>query len=212
LKPLEGHISREFDGALSALHLKIVEMGGLALDQVRSALRAYADWNRSEARSVFERERALNAYDHALDEQQLELLARRSPVASDLRRIISFSKAVSELERVGDEAKKIARVVSEEEPPAAEVVRDVLELGRHAESLLQRALIAFDELDSASAVDIVAADKILDREYDAAMGRLVARAAPDSDHIRLTVRAAFVLKSLERIGDHARNLARLLQG
>jgi phosphate transport system protein len=187
-------------------------MGSLALDQVRSALRAYADWNRAEARSVFERERALNAYDHALDEQQLALLARRSPVASDLRRIISFSKAVSELERVGDEAKKIARVVSEEERPAAEVVRDVLELGRHAQSLLQRALVAFDELDSASAADIVAADEDLDREYDAAMGRLVARAAPDSDHIRLAVRAAFVLKSLERIGDHARNLARLLQG
>ena len=212
MKPLEGHISRAFDGALGALHLHVIAMGSLAVDQVRAAVRAYSGWELAGARTVIERERAINAYDDALDEEQLALLARRQPVASDLRYVIAFSRAVAELERVGDEAKKIARIVLHDDaPPAPPVIRDVVELGQRAESLLRRALEAFDVLDSRQAADIVEADKDIDRQYDVAMERLLTRAAPEPAEFRRAVHAAFVLKSLERIGDHARNLARLLQ-
>ena len=209
MRPLEGHISRAFDGALGALHLHVVAMGSLAVDQVRAAVRAYGSWDRGLARTVIEREQAVNAYDDAVDEEQLALLARRQPVASDLRYVIAFSKAVAELERVGDEAKKIARTVLEDDAPSA--VDDIVALGSRAESLLRRSLEAFDTLDIAQCAEIVAADKQLDRQYDGAMQRLLAAAAPDVPAFRRAVHAAFVLKSLERIGDHARNIARLLE-
>ncbi|HEU4593176.1 MAG TPA: phosphate signaling complex protein PhoU [Steroidobacteraceae bacterium] len=212
MKPLEGHISRAFDGALGALHLHVITMGSLAVDQVRTAVRAYANWDAAGARTVMERERAINAYDHALDEEQLALLARRQPVASDLRFVIAFSRAVAELERVGDEAKKIARVVLlDEGPPTPPVIRDISDLGQRAEALLRRSLEALDVLDGADAAAIVAADKEVDRQYEEAMERLFTRAAPEPAQFRRVVHAAFVLKSLERIGDHARNLARLLR-
>ena len=211
MKPLEGHISRAFDGAMGALHLHVIAMGSLAVDQVRAAVRAYSTWDLALARTVMERERAINAYDDALDAEQLALLARRQPVASDLRFVIAFSRAVAELERVGDEAKKIARIVLHDDgPPAPPVIRDVGDLGQRAESLLRRALAAFDELDGSHAADIVQADEDIDRHYDVAMERLLTRAAPEAAEFRRAVHAAFVLKSLERIGDHARNVARLL--
>lgn len=212
MKPLEGHISRAFDGAMGALHLHVIAMGSLAVDQVRAAVRAYSGWDLALARTVIERERAINAYDDALDAEQLALLARRQPVASDLRFVIAFSRAVAELERVGDEAKKIARIVLHDDgPPAPPVIRDIGDLGQRAESLLRRALEAFDVLDGVQAADIVQADKDIDRQYDVAMERLLMRSAPEPAEFRRAVHAAFVLKSLERIGDHARNVARLLQ-
>jgi phosphate transport system protein len=211
VRPLEGHISRSFDGALGALHLHVIAMGSLAVDQVRTAVRAYAGWDHAFAKTVLDRERAINAYDDALDAEQLALLARRQPVASDLRFVIAFSKAVAELERVGDEAKKIARIVMEDEgPPAPAALRDVVELGQRAEALLRRSLEVFDALDAGLATGIVAADKELDWQYDSAMERLLASSAPEPPQLRRAVHAAFALKSLERVGDHARNLARLL--
>jgi len=212
VNPLEGHISRAFDGALGALHLHVVTMGSLAVDQVRLAARAYVDWNAAEASTVLERERTINAYDTALDDEQLSLLARRQPVASDLKFVIAFSKAVAELERVGDEAKKIARIVrSGRAPPDPAASRDVAALGQRAESMLRQALEAFDAIDAAAAEQVIAADKILDAQYDEALERLLVRSADGPAHFRSAVHCAFVMKSLERVGDHARNIARLLK-
>src|SRR5262245_1540029 len=145
---IEGHIARAYDGALLALHLKIVEMGGLALDQVREAMRAYEEWSLPAAARVMEREGTVNAYDHEIDREQLTLLARRQPVGSDLRIIIAMSKMVGELERVGDEAKKIARVVmADAGRPAGATSRDAVHLGKLATDLLRLALEAVDRLD-----------------------------------------------------------------
>jgi phosphate transport system protein len=211
MKPLEGHISRAFDGALGALHLHVVAMGSLAVDQVRTATRAYIQWDAGAARVVLEREQAMNAYDNALDEEQLALLARRQPLASDLRFVIAFSRAVAELERVGDEAKKIARIViTDPGPVIGPAAADIADLGQRAENLLRRAMQAFDTLDEMLATEIVAADKDIDALYDRAMTRLLEAAAPDAAKFRRAVHAAFILKSMERIGDHARNIARLL--
>ncbi len=209
---LEGHINRAMDGALGALHLHVIAMGSLAADQIRHATRAYTHWDTVTAGRVIEREQAINAYDEALDEEQLALLALRQPVASDLKFVIAFSRAVGELERVGDEAKKIVRVVvADSGPPDAVTVKEVAELGERAESLLRRALAAFDALDAAQAATVIADDEQLDAQYLRSLDDLLTRPTADSVHFRRAVHAAFVMKSLERVGDHARNLARLLQ-
>lgn len=209
---IEGHISRAFDGALAALHLRVIEMGGLVLDQVREAALAYTEWNSKAALNVVEREQTVNVYDKSIDAEHLTLIARRQPMASDLRAIIAMSKAVAELERAGDEAAKIARtVLGHGGRPGPATIRDARHLGRLAVSLLRLALEAFDRLDFEMANEVIARDKDLDEEYSAGLRRLLTRAMEDPRHFDVALEAAFVLKSLERIGDHARNLARHIQ-
>jgi phosphate transport system protein len=209
---IEGHTSRAFDGALAALHMRVIEMGGLVLDQVREAALAYTEWDATAAERVIERERTVNAYDRSIDADQLTLIARRQPMAHDLRAIIAMSRAVAELERAGDEAKKIAQTVLRHGGrPGPGTTRDARHLARLAMSLLRLSLDAFDRLETAAAPQVIAQDKDLDAEYTAGLRRLLTRAMEDPRHFDVALEAAFVLKSLERIGDHARNLARHLQ-
>jgi len=209
---LEGHISRAFDGALAALHIRVVEMGGLVLDQVREAAAAYTEWLVAPAQHVLERETEVNDYNERLSEEQLTLIARRQPVAGDLRAIVAIASVVAELERAGDEAKKIARtVIAQGSRPGPATSRDVRHLGSLAVRLLRTALEAFDRLDSSLAAEVIAQDKELDEEYAAGLRRLMTRAMEDPRQVTVALEAAFALKSLERIGDHARNLARRVQ-
>jgi len=209
---IEGHTSRAFDGALGALHMRVIEMGGLVLDQVHEAAQAYTEWDSKCAERVIERERLVNAYDRSIDAEQLTLIARRQPMANDLRAIIAMSKAVGELERVGDEAKKIARtVIGRTNRPGPATTRDARHLGRLASSLVRLSLEAFDRIDQSLAAEVIARDRELDAEYAAGLRRLLTRAMEDPRHFDTTLEAAFVLKSLERIGDHARNLGRHVQ-
>ncbi len=206
---LEGHISKAFDGALSTLHVRVVEMGGLVLDQVREATRAYTTWEEKGAVRVIERERDVNAYNKSIDTEQAVLIARRSPVASDLRAIIALSKCVAELERAGDEAKKIAKnVLGAGSQPGPATARDARHLGDLAINLLRLALEGLDTIDADVCRDVIAKDEELDEEYAAGLRRLLSRAMEDPRQLEVALEAAFVLKSLERIGDHARNLAR----
>jgi phosphate transport system protein len=210
---IEGHTSRAFDGALSALHVRVVEMGGLVLLQVREAANAYTDWDQAVARRVIEREREVNRYDLAVDEESLTLIARRQPVASDLRAVIALSKVVAELERAGDESKKIALTVLGRagrvgERPGPATARDARHLARLAVNMVRLGLDALDVLDVGKAREVVTLDRELDTEYADGMRRLLTRAMEDARNFSVALEAAFVLKSLERIGDHARNIAR----
>jgi phosphate transport system protein len=209
---IEGHTSRAFDGALAALHMRVIEMGGLVLDQVREAALAYTEWDSKCAERVVERERIVNAYDRSIDTEQITLIARRQPMANDLRAIIAMSRAVGELERVGDESKKIARtVLGRSNRPGPATTRDARHLGRLAVSLLRLALDSFDRIELTLASEVIARDRDLDAEYTAGLRRLLTRAMEDPRNFDVTLEAAFVLKSLERVGDHARNLARHVQ-
>ena len=206
---LEGHIAKAFDGALMALHVHVTETGGLVLDQVREASRAYTQWSSQSAQRVIQREPQVNAYEARINEEQITLIARRQPVGSDLKAIVAMSRAVAELERAGDEAKKIARtVLTHAGRPGPATARDALHLAQLAIDLLHLSLQAFDRLDATLAVEVIARDRDLDAEYGAGLRRLLTRAMEDPRHFEVTLEAAFVLKSLERIGDHARNLAR----
>jgi phosphate transport system protein len=194
---------------LATLHVRVVEMGGLVLDQVREATRAYTEWEEEGALRVIEREHEVNADRRNIDSDQLQLIARRAPVASDLRAILALSRCVAELERVGDEAKKIAKnVLGAGRPPGPATSREARHLGELAVSLLRLALEALDTIDFAKCDEVVERDNDLDAEYAAGLRRLLTRAMEDPRQFEVAVEAAFVLKSLERIGDHARNLAR----
>jgi phosphate transport system protein len=209
MSALEGHIAKAFDGALMALHVHVTEMGGLVLDQVREASQAYTQWSSHSGERVIEREPQVNAYEAKVNEEQITLIARRQPVGSDLKAIIAMSRAVAELERAGDEAKKIARtVLTRGSRPGPATARDALHLAQLAIDLLYLSLQAFDRLDATLALEVIARDHDLDAEYGAGLRRLLTRAMEDPRHFEVTLEAAFVLKSLERIGDHARNLAR----
>jgi phosphate transport system protein len=209
---LEGHISKAFDGALAALHIRVLEMGGLALDQVREAARAYADWDEPTAQRVIDREAAVKAYDTALGDDELTIIARRAPVASDLRAVLGLAKCVAELERVGAEARKIARpVLAHGGRPGKRSSGEVRHLAQLACNMLRLSLEGLDRIDPSVAEDVIARDLELDAEYSAGLRRLMTRAMEDPRSIEGSVETAFALKSLERVGDHARNLARHVQ-
>ncbi len=212
---IEGHISRAFDGELSTLHVRVVELGGLVLLQVREAANAYTDWDGRAAMSVLERERQVNRSEAEIEAEALQLIARRQPVASDLRAILALTRAVAELERAGDEAKKIALTVLGAagrvgQRPGPATARDARHLAHLAVSLMRLALEALDRLDFATAREVLARDRELDGEYGDGMRRMLTRAMEDARQFGVALEAAFVLKSLERIGDHARNLARFV--
>jgi phosphate transport system protein len=206
---LEGHISKAFDGALATLHVRVIEMGGLVLDQVREAVRAYTEWDEVAAARVMEREPEVNGYNANIAGEQLSLIATRSPVGSDLRAILAMSKIVTDLERAGDEAKKISRtVLAAGSRPGQATARDARHLGQLVANLFRLSLEALDTIDFDVCNEVIARDKELDDEYAAGMRRLLTRAMEDPRHFDVALEAAFALKSLERIGDHARNLAR----
>lgn len=198
---------------MSALHVRVVEMGGLVLLQVREAANAYVEWDPRLAAVVQQRERVVNGYDVAVEEDAMTLIARRQPVASDLRAVIALSKIVAELERAGDESKKIALTVlglggRSGERPGGATARDARHLARLAANMFRLALDALDGLDAATAERVIALDRELDDEFADGMRRLLSRAMEDPRQFSVALQAAFVLKALERVGDHARNVAR----
>jgi phosphate transport system protein len=212
---IEGHTSRAYDGELSSLHVQVVEMGGLLLLQVREAANAYTEWDPGLARRVVERERLLNGYHRDVDARSLALIARRQPVASDLRAVVALSRVVAELERAGDEARKIAQAVlgragGSASRPGFATARDARHLARLAVNMVRLSLDALDRLDGPLAREVIALDRELDEEYASGLRRLMTRAMEDVRVFGGAMEAAFVLKSLERIGDHARNVARLM--
>lgn len=213
---LEGHISRSFDGDLAALQLRVTTMGALVLSQVQAATVAYADWDDASAQVVTSREPQVNVSQRQIEQDALQLIARRQPVAHDLRAILSFERAVTDLERIGDEANKIARLVIGGSPrdaldtgrPGPSTAREVRQLGRLAAQLVRSAVESFDGMDSVMAETVIQRDVELDEEYAAGLRRLLTRAMEDPRQLQAAVQSAFVLKSIERIGDHARNVAR----
>jgi len=210
---LEGHTARAFDGDLSSLHLQAVAMGALVIEQVQLAVNAYSNWDRATATLVLERERKINSYDAEIEEAALHVIARRQPVAQDLRAVFAIDKVVTELERAADEAKKLAlTVLADSETtgfrPGASTVREARALGRVAVTMIRCALEAFDRLDPVAAAVVIQQDKEMDAEYAVALRRILTHAMEDPRLLQATIEAAFIMRSLERIGDHARNIAR----
>src|SRR5688500_19965887 len=174
---LEGHTARAFDGDLSSLHIQAVAMGALVIEQVQLAVNAYTAWDRSIATLVLERERKINLYDAEIEEAALQVIARRQPVAQDLRAVFAIDKVVTELERAADEAKKLALTVLADSDasgfrPGAAPAREARALGRVAATMIRAALEAFDRLDPAAAAVALEQARATDSECANAMPRL----------------------------------------
>ena len=210
--PAEGHISRTVDQSLVDLRLRAVAMGGLVIDQVASCVRALVEHDAKLAELVLSRETLVNAYDGQLDRDTLTFIALQQPVASDLRMVRAIARAGLELERIGDESKKIARFASRAaaqggHDPVVAVSRYLRHMGELSVTMLRSAVRALDEADAGLARQVLARDRELDAEFATALRQLMSFVMQDHQFLKATLDTVFALKGLERMGDHAKNVA-----
>ena len=208
----EGHTFKACDGALSDLRLRALAMGGLVSEQVRTAVQALLESDRVAAELVLAREQQINTNQTEIEAESFRLLARRAPVATDLRMILTVSRVVNDLERAGDEAKKIARFALAtarrmEGGPAPVMHRPLRRMADLASESMRVAVNALDRGDASVAHDVARLDREIDHEFEAALRQLMTVAMERFALLRATIDTVFALKSLERIGDHAKNVA-----
>ena len=208
----EGQIIKSYDQALSHLRSLVLEMGGLVEDQITRAIKALNDEDIVAAREVIARDRAINDIDVKVDEKTFNLIAMRQPMASDLRLIMTMEKTVTDLERIGDEVKKIARMIvhiydSEASPPSNRLFRDVFSMAKIASEMLRNSLDALARQDVDSAVAMITnGDEELNKEFQAGLRRLITYMMEDPRTIGHAINVLFIIKALERIGDHSKNI------
>jgi len=209
----EGHTYQRYDGELNHLHYLVLEMGGLVLYQVRAALTALKAHDIALAQKVLARDREIDRLESKADGEISTVIARRAPVANDLRLVMAVSKSVSELERIGDEAVKIASLVSlasadETSDSRSRLACDVQRLGAMALTTLENAVEVFDVWSDPKARRVIENYRDMEKAFESILRRLMTRGLDDSRHLRSAVSLVLVIKALERIGHHAQNLAK----
>ena len=203
------HISQQYNIELEAIRTHLSEMGGMAQRQVNDAIQALIDADVERAEQVVRADLKVNSMEMAIDEECIRILARRQPAASDLRLVIAVTKAITDLERIGDEATKIARqaIAMNKDGLAPRGYIEVRHIGGNVARMLQDALDAFARLDLDLALNVVQTDRQVDMEYSTAMRELVTFMIEDPRSVTRVLNIMWSLRALERIGDHARNLA-----
>jgi phosphate transport system protein len=210
------HLSTQFDSELNSLSSRVMEMGGLVESQIRQAMFAVGEFNADVARQVIETEDRVNQMEVDIDRELSSVIARRQPTARDLRLLMAISKTTANLERVGDEARRVARMVlSIVEKGGAGAARTLpaseLRVGADlASAQLRKVLDAFARLDTAAAVAIMKEDHLLDKEFDGFVRKLITYMMEDPRTISSSLDLLFVAKAIERIGDHATNIAEFI--
>ena len=207
------HLSTQFDSELTSVSSQVMEMGGLVESQIRQAIYSLAQFNVEAAERVASNEIRVNAMEVEIDHELSSIIARRQPTARDLRLLIAISKTTANLERVGDEAAKIARMVCSIIQSGAPRSLPSLELRVAADlasGLLNKALDAFARLDVNAAVTILKEDDLIDQEFDGFVRKLVTYMMEDPRMISPSLDLLFLAKAIERIGDHAKNIAEFI--
>ena len=208
------HLSTQFDSELNTVSSRVMELGGLVESQIRQAIYALSQYNDEVARQVIDNEARVNAMEVEIDREIASIIGRRQPTARDLRLLMAVSKTTANLERVGDEAERIARMVhsiieksgSLRALPSSEL-RVAADL---ASALLRKALDALARLDINAAVDILKEDNAIDKEFDGFVRKLITYMMEDPRTISASLDLLFVAKAIERIGDHAKNIAEFI--
>jgi phosphate transport system protein len=211
---VDKHLSTQFDSELNSLSSRVMELGGLVESQIRQAIYSLASFNEEAALQVVEAEHRVNLMELEIDRELSSVIARRQPTARDLRLLIAISKTTANLERVGDEAERIARMVQSilqksgaiRSLPAGEL-RVAADL---ASAELRKALDAFARLDCTSALAILKEDDALDSEFDGFVRKLITYMMEDPRTISSSLDLLFIAKAIERIGDHAKNIAEFI--
>lgn len=206
---LNHHISSQFNEELQGVNTKFMTMGGLVEQQVARAIHALLDTDVDLAIEVQFKDNVVNTLESEIDEALTLILARRHPAAVDLRMVIAMSKANTDLERIGDEAAKIARIAQNlcEEGGSPRGYMETRHIGNQVRVMIHDALDAFARLDVNQAVHVLLADADIDREYQSATRTLMTYMMEDPRYISRVINVMWVLRSLERIGDHARNIS-----
>ena len=209
----EKHLSSQFDSELNTVSSRVMELGGMVESQISQAVYALAQFDTDAADRVIETETRVNAMEIEIDRELSSIIARRQPTARDLRLLIAISKTTANLERVGDEANKIARMVKSiiESGSARALPSTELRVAADlASGLLRKALDAFARLDTAAAVSILKDDDLIDKEFDGFVRKLVTYMMEDPRTISASLDLLFLAKAIERIGDHAKNIAEFI--
>jgi phosphate transport system protein len=205
---LDKHISRQFNEELEALRQQVMKMGGQAEEMIGDAIRALVEGDSELAQKVVEADDRVNDLEKAIDERCIMILARRQPTASDLRLVVAIIKTINDLERIGDEAEKIARMaisLAEADRPRNNY-RELEIMGSTVRGMLHDALDGFVRLAPEVAVQLVRQDDTVDADYEAALRQYHTYLVEEPRNTRRIIDAIWVARSIERIGDHAKNI------
>ena len=205
------HLSKQFDAELESIRSRVLEMGGLVESQIRRALEGFGSGDAALLQDVIATDHRVNAMEVALDGDCSQVIVRRQPAANDLRLILAIVKTVTDLERIGDEAQKIARMgksIHERggvvHAPRGADIRHAAEI---ALSMLRRALDALARLDPIAAAEVIRDDAGIDQEFRSILRQLITYMMEDPRTISTSLEIVWVAKAVERIGDHAKNMA-----
>ena len=207
------HLSTQFDSELNTVSSRVMELGGLVESQLRLAIYALSQYSAESANQVIETELRVNGMELDIDRELSSIIARRQPTARDLRLLIAISKTTANLERAGDEAAKIARMVKSIMHSGASrtlPTSDLRVAADLASGLLRKALDAFARLDTAAALSILKEDDQIDAEFDGFVRKLITYMMEDPRTISASLDLLFVAKAIERVGDHAKNIAEFI--
>jgi len=202
------HISQQFNAELEDIRSKVLAMGGLVEQQIQEAINALVTADVELAESVVKNDVRINALEVNIDEECARILARRQPAASDLRLIVAVIKTITDLERIGDEAEKVARMAVELaslDRPRSQY-HETQVLGERVQRMVHDALDAFARMDVEAALKVAQYDEEVDHEYEGILRQLITHMMEDPRSIKRVLDVIWSIRALERIGDHAKNI------
>ncbi|HVG03907.1 MAG TPA: phosphate signaling complex protein PhoU [Burkholderiaceae bacterium] len=208
---IRDHLVRKYDEELEAMRSRVLQMGGLVESQVRTALDAFERVDLELAQQAIDADKRVNELEMDVDQMVNHVIARRQPTAGDLRMITGIAKVITDLERIGDEASKIARAVKwlheKHDNSRLNRIPDIKYSGEAAASMLRRTLDAFARMDPVGAASIIKDDLGIDDRFRAVLRQLITFMMEDPRTISASLDCVWVAKAIERIGDHAKNVA-----
>jgi phosphate transport system protein len=203
------HISQQFDEEMEDLRNQVLKMGGLVEQQISGAIEALQDTNAADAEKIILRDHKVNALEVNIDEACAQILARRQPAASDLRMVVAVIKTITDLERIGDEAEKIAKMalsLAEDDAGFNSRYAGIRHLSDQVKRMVHDVLDAYARLDVDAAIKVVRDDEDADKEYRDLIRMLITYMMEDPRNISEVLNVIWAARALERIGDHAKNI------
>jgi phosphate transport system protein len=204
------HTFKQYDAELEAVRAKVLEMGGLVEQQIVNALEALVNADPKLAKEVMQNDHRVNNLEIQIDEDCSYIIARRQPAAGDLRTVMMMVKTITDLERIGDEATKIARTaqkIYDEDRMYKPRFNEIKAMVALVREMLRTALDGFARLDISKTVEVAKQDELVDEQFRASMRQLITFILEDPRTISMSLEVLFVAKAIERIGDHAKNIA-----